>query len=122
MAKEEPELFDTEIRAAQVGHSIPCVGGFAEGFEHVGARWLGCGRRAGIYAPHDHRMLTTRSVPTSLVSSLRDSSVMMSDPPIHNRSEIRLETSTGNSIRSSALAGSGAVSSVSDFVCSPASR
>ena len=51
-------------------------------------------------------MLTTRSVPTSLVSSLRDLSVMMSDPPIHNRSEIRAETSTGNSMRSSALAGS----------------
>jgi hypothetical protein len=35
MAKQEPELFDTEIRATQVGHSIPCVGGFDEGFEHV---------------------------------------------------------------------------------------
>src|SRR5262245_45258980 len=59
--------------------------------------------RIGMAETH-HRRLTTRSVPISLVSSLNASSVMMSEPPVHNRSEIRAEISAGYSIRSRASA------------------
>ena len=94
---ELPEYYPTRCELASLrAHAADMAGLFP--IEDSG---LASGY-AGPWAGRPHRTVTTRSVPTSLVSSLKDSSVMMSDPPVHSRSEMRAKTSAGSSTRSRA--------------------
>jgi len=47
---------------------------------------------------------------------------MMSEPPVHSRSEIKAEASAGNSTRARAWPGSGGAPSEPDYDCSLTSR